>query len=289
MACDELTIHTRPELRDARMVLGLTGWMDGGDVSTGTVDWLVRLLGADKLAEIDPGGFTITSFPGTMDISALFRPYTRIEDGLITELTFSANVFHCDAENNLILFSGKEPNLRWDAYADCIFSLAETFGVGRITFIGSVAGVVPHTREPRLYCSVSDPGMKEEFEGYGARFSNYEGPASIVTYLTQKAPSHGMEMVALVAEIPAYVQGTNPICIASTTRRLAAILALQLDFEELRVVREAFETKLGELVADRKQLADLVGKLESDYDNEVFDTEMGDLKDWLEQKGIRLD
>ena len=289
MACDELTIHTRPELRDARMVLGLTGWMDGGDVSTGTVDWLVRLLGADKLAEIDPGGFTITSFPGTMDISALFRPYTRIEDGLITELTFSANVFHCDAESILILFIGKEPNLRWDAYADCIFSLAETFGVGRITFIGSVAGVVPHTREPRLYCSVSDPGMKEEFEGYGARFSNYEGPASIVTYLTQKAPSHGMEMVALVAEIPAYVQGTNPICIASTTRRLAAILALQLDFEELRVVREAFETKLGELVADRKQLADLVGKLESDYDNEVFDTEMGDLKDWLEQKGIRLD
>ena len=27
----------------------------------------------------------------------------------------------------------------------------------------------------------------------------------------------------------------------------------------------------------------------SDYDHEVFDSQMGDLKDWLEQQGIRLD
>jgi len=29
--------------------------------------------------------------------------------------------------------------------------------------------------------------------------------------------------------------------------------------------------------------------LEENYDNEVFDTEMGELKKWLEQKGVRLD
>jgi len=289
MACDELTIHARPTLHDARMVLGLTGWMDGGDVSTGTVDWLVRLLGADRLADIDTGGFYITSFPGTMDVSAMFRPHARIADGLITELTFPANVFYCDRESNLILFSGKEPNLRWEAYAECIFSLAETFDVGRIYFIGSVAGVVPHTREPRLHCSLSDAALKGEFEGYGVRFSNYEGPASIVTYMTRHAAGRGLEMAALVAEIPAYVQGANPICIASTTRRLAAILGLQVNLDDLRAVREAFEAKLTELVAEREQLADLVGKLESDYDNEVFDTQMGDLKDWLERQGIRLD
>ena len=289
MACDELTIHAHPELGDPRMVLGFSGWMDGGDVSTGTVEWLVRLLGASKLAEIDLGSFYITSFPGTMEISALFRPHTTIENGLITELEFPNNVFHCHQPSDLILFAGKEPNLRWDAFADCIFSLGETFGVRRVYFIGSVAGVVPHTREPRLHCSVSDESLKGEFEGYGVRFSNYEGPASIVTYMTRQAPARGVEMVALVAEIPAYVQGTNPICIASVARRLAVILGVQLDFEELGEVREAFETKLSELVAEREQLAELVRKLEGDYDNEVFDTQMGDLKDWLEQQGIRLD
>ena len=32
-----------------------------------------------------------------------------------------------------------------------------------------------------------------------------------------------------------------------------------------------------------------IQKLEEDYDSDIFDTEMGDLKDWLEQQGIRLD
>ena len=289
MTCDELTIRNRPELQNARMVMGLSGWMDGGDVSTGTVKWLVRLLGASKLAEIDPRRFYITSFPGTMEVSALFRPHTRIREGLITELTFPANVFYCDAAHDLVLFSGREPNLHWDAYAECVFSLAEACDVKRIYFIGSVAGVVPHTRQPRLYCSLSDAALKGEFEGYGARFSNYDGPASLVTYLTRQAPSRGVEMAALVAEIPAYVQGANPICIASATRRLAAILGVQLDFAELHAVRHAFDKRLSELVAEREQLAELVRKLEGDYDNEVFDTQMGDLKDWLEERGIRLD
>ncbi len=271
------------------MVLGLSGWMDGGDVSTGTVAWLVRLLGAQRLAEIDPGGFYIMSFPGTMDVSALFRPHTKIKDGLITELTFPTSVFHYDAASSLVLFEGREPNLRWEAYADGIFEVVRTFGVRRITFVGSVAGVVPHTREPRLYCSVSDAAMKEEFEGYGARFGNYQGPASLITYLTHEAASHHVEMVSLVAEIPAYVQGANPICIAAVARKLAAILGLQLDFDELQIVREAFEQKVADLVGEREQLADLVVKLESDYDNEVFDTQMGDLKEWLEGQGIRLD
>ena len=289
MTCDELTVYDQPDLHEATMVLGLSGWMDGGDVSTGTIEWLVRLLGAKPLGRIDPHGFYITSFPGTMEVSALFRPHTTIRDGLITELTFPDNAFHCDEANNLILFSGKEPNLRWDAFAECIFSLAEACDVRRIYFIGSVAGVVPHTREPRLHCSVSDAGLKGEFEGYGARFSNYEGPASIITYLTTQAPARGVQMVALVAEIPAYVQGANPICIAAATRKLAAIIGLQLDFDELQKIRDAFEKRLSEMVAEREQLADLVHKLEGDYDNEVFDTQMGDLKQWLEEQGLRLD
>ncbi|MHC4758882.1 MAG: hypothetical protein ACYTE8_09505 [Planctomycetota bacterium] len=37
------------------------------------------------------------------------------------------------------------------------------------------------------------------------------------------------------------------------------------------------------------ELVSNIAKLEEDYDNEVFDTEMPDLKNWLQQKGIRLD
>jgi len=286
---DQLKIHARPQLQQARMVLGFSGGMDGGDVSTGTIDWLVRSLGAELLAEIEPEPFYIYNFPGSMEVSALFRPHVHIENGRVTQLAFPRNFFHHVPAEELILFSGKEPNLRWSDFADCIFAVAEQFHVRRIFFVGSVAGVVPHTRDPRLFCSASSDRLREELQQYGVRFSNYEGPASLITYLTVLAEQRGTELASLVAEIPAYVQGTNPICIESVVRRLAAILGIQVKLDELRTARDVFEKRLGEVVEQKQDLRELIDKLESDYDNEVFDTQMGDLKRWLEQRGIRLD
>jgi hypothetical protein len=42
-------------------------------------------------------------------------------------------------------------------------------------------------------------------------------------------------------------------------------------------------------VLEQPELANNIHKLEEDYDNEIFNSEMGDLKQWLEQQGIRVD
>jgi proteasome assembly chaperone (PAC2) family protein len=271
------------------MLLGFSGWMNGGKVSTGTVKGIIEKLGAKKFAEIKAEGFYIYSFPGSMEIASLFRPHTKITDGLIESYEVPINTFYCNEENNLLLFLGKEPNQHWEEFADCIFSLCLEFGVRMIYFIGSVAGLVPHTREPRMLCSVSDAKLKEIFERYGVKFANYEGPASFVTYLTANCKQHGLSMASLVATIPAYVQGNNPKCVEAVTRRLAGILGLQIELDDMRDVSDEFEKKLTEVVQDQPELAANISKLEEDYDNEIFDSEMGDLKNWLEQQGIRLD
>jgi len=289
MVPDGLKIYTRAELDNARMILGFSGWMDGGEVSTGTLECLVDKLGAEKVAEIDPEGFYIYNFPGSMEVSALFRPHTKIENGLIKSFRGPANRFFCDQQNNLILFTGKEPNFRWKEYAECVFWLASEFNVSQIYFIGSVAGLVPHTRDPRFFSSVSDESLKAGLEQYGLNFSNYEGPASIVTYLTIQCRQRGLRMITLVAEIPAYVQGRNARCIEAVARKLAAMLDLQIDLDDLRVISDELEKKLNEIVEQRPELAEHITKLEEDYDKEVFDSQMGDLKDWLEDQGIRVD
>jgi len=289
MASDKLRIYKRAKLVEGRLLMGFSGWMDGGDISTGTVKFLVEQLDASKSAEIEPEGFYIYSFPGSMEVTSMFRPHTRIRDGVVQSCEMPRNTFFLDAKNNLILFTGKEPNLGWVEYADCIFSLCYQFEVKTIYFIGSVAGLVPHTRQPRFSCSVSDEGLKETMSRYGVRLSNYEGPASIVTHLTAAARQKGVSMVTLVAEIPAYVQGQNPGCISAVSKLLANILGLHLDLEKLRSIGEGFERKLSEIVLAQPELANHIGKLEEDYDNDVFDTEMGDLKEWLEQRGIRVD
>ena len=271
------------------MLLGFSGWMDGGQVATGTVRHLIDAVGAARIAEIEPEGFYIYNLPGPMEISALFRPHTVIADGLVATCEFPENVFHADEATGLILFCGKEPNLNWEDFADCLFTLASELAVEMIYFIGSYAGVVPHTRDPRLYCSVSEAGLKAILEPHGLGFSNYEGPAGISTYLTRLAGERGLPMAAIVAEIPAYIYGPNPRCIEAVTRRTAAILGLSIDLDGLRSTTDGFEDKVNEAVGERPELAEMIHKMESAYDSQLFETQMSDLKEWLEEKGIRLD
>jgi len=289
MGSKNLKITYQPKTHDACMVLGLSGWMDGGDVSTGTIGQLVQLTSAQLVGQIEPKGFYIYNFPGSMEISALFRPHTKIEDGIIRTLDFPGNFFWADEATNLVLLSGKEPNFAWEDFAECIFEAAGMFDVRRIYFVGSVAGAVPHTRLPRMSCSVSHESLKDELSSFGVRFSNYEGPASFITYLTTEAARRDVPMATLVAEIPAYVQGTNPICIEAVIRKLAGVLGLRVRLDPLRKMSDQFERKLNEVIEEKPDLKELISKLEADYDNEIFDTQMGDLKAWLQQKGIRLD
>ncbi len=288
MASDRLRILGDAKFQNPRLLLGFSGWMDGGDVSTGTVKTLVNKLYARRIAEIDHQGFYLYSFPGAMEVTSLFRPRCQIRKGVIRELVFPENVFYAAQEQDLILFMGKEPNLKWVEYADCVFSLCKRFGVQSICFIGSVAGLVPHTRDPQFFCSVSNPDARSRFESLGIKLSDYEGPASVTTYLTMRAKDEGIEMVALVATVPAYVQGVNPKCVAAVTKTIAGILGLHLDLEDLQATADEFERRLTEVVQEQPELAESVTKLEQDYDNEIF-SEMGDLKHWLHQKGVRLD
>lgn len=267
-----LRIDRTPPLEDATLLLSFTGWMDGGDVSTGTVNRLIELLGAEPFAEIDPEPFYIYNFPGSMDVAALFRPHIVIADGLVQRIDMPACRFYCHPVANLVLFVGKEPNLHWRAFGDCMFSLGRQIGVKRILFVGSFGGAVPHTREPRLFFTCSDPKLYSEMEQYGARRTGYEGPGSFVSYLTKRAPSVGMEMVSLVVEIPGYLHGTNPMSIEAVSRRLAKILKLPLDLGSLRAASTDWELNISSIVEKNEELAETVRKLEEQYDNELLES-----------------
>jgi hypothetical protein len=265
-----LRVHDCPPLDQATLVLAFTGWMDGGDVSTGTVRRLIGLLDAPVVAEIDPDPFYVFNFPGPMEVAALFRPAIRIEDGLIASLELPANVFHCHAAANLLLFLGREPNLRWPTFADCVLEFAHRAGVRRMLFVGSFGGSVPHTREPRLHVTCSDAALLPEMTRYGLRRTGYSGPGSFASYLMTRAAATGLEMVSLAAEIPSYLQGRNPVCIEAVTRRLAKVLRLPLELSELRVESTAWELEVSRAIEDDAKVAKTVRRLEEAYDEELL-------------------
>lgn len=271
------------------MLIGFSGWMNSGEVSTGTVNWLTTYLDAEQFADIEPEGFYIYNFPGSMEMTALFRPHAKIVDGQIIKYEAPRNRFYSDRQNNLVIFEGKEPNLDWQGFADLIFAVCTQLSVQEIYFVGSVAGLTPHTREPRVLCSVSHRGLKKRLAEFGVKFTDYDGPASFITHLTMDCAHRDIRMTNLVATVPAYVQGENVTCIEAMLKTLKVMLGLDIELEALRNMSDEYEKRLTNAVGEMPDLAETVAKLEADYDKEIFELQMTDLQDWLHQKGIRLD
>lgn len=267
---DVLRFHQRPALHEATLVLGFDGWMDGGSVSTGTVQRLIDLLEARSLAEIEPDSFYLYNFPGPMELAALFRPNIEIEDGLVKSIDMPSANFFAHESANLVLFVGKEPNLRWPTFADCLLEVMRTVGVRRILFVGSFGGSVPHTREPRLHVTCSEADMLPEMEPYAVRRSAYEGPGSFSSYLMTRVAEVGVRMATLAAEIPGYLQGPNPVCIEAITRRLAKILRLPLDLAPLRTASTEWELAVTAAIEKDEEMTSKVREMEEAYDNDLL-------------------
>ena len=262
-----------PKLENATLLLALSGWMDGGDVSSGSVRAIMGRREVRQIARIEPDDFYIYNFPGSMEIAALFRPHVTYEEGVVTAFDMPANIFWADEESNLVFFVGKEPNLRWPAFAECIFAMAKAVGVTRILFMGSFGGSVPHTREPRLYGSVSDKSLKNLLTEHGLKPSEYDGPGSFATLLLNSAKRHDIDMLSLVAEIPSYLEGTNPLSIEAIARRLARIIGQPIDLASLRETSNEWESRVTEVVDKDEKLAATIRKLEEAYDNELISQE----------------
>jgi proteasome assembly chaperone (PAC2) family protein len=265
-----LQLHHRPALDGGTLVLAFSGWMDGGDVSTGTVRRLVDVLGAQPFAEIDSEPFHLFHFPGSMELNALLRPHLEIKDGRLVTFDMPSNIFYSHEPARLALFLGKEPHLHWRAFGDAVFDLALQVGLRRILFVGSFGGSVPHTREPRLHVTASNDKLLAELQHYALRRTAYEGPGSFTSYLLTRAPAAGVDVASLAAEIPGYLQGRNPMSIEAVTRRLAKILQLPLDLQALRTESTEWEVGVSRVVEKDKKLMKMVQELEKDYDDELL-------------------
>jgi proteasome assembly chaperone (PAC2) family protein len=267
---DNVIISERPKLRHPYMVCGISGWVDGGESATGSVQYLIRKLQAKRFAEIPIDRFHIFQVPGQLSL----RPQIRIEDGLLKEHYFPQNQFfywvNPHADNDVILFQGTEPNLNWEEFAGAILSVAEDFAVCRIYLLGGVLDKTPHTKEPGVSCACTSEQLKDEMGRYGMQFSNYAGPGRFGTTLLYICQKRGLQMVSVTARATYYPEFNillprNPKAIRAVVRRLSGLLHLELDVSDLDREAKEFEAKLGFMVSQNPQFLAYIEELEKDF------------------------
>ncbi len=263
-------IKEKPKLRHPYMICGISGWVDGGEAATGGIRYLIKKLGAKRFAEIPINRFHIFQAPGQLSL----RPHIRIEDGILKEHHFPQNQFfywvNPNADNDLILFLGTEPNLHWEEYASAVLSVAEEFTVARIYLLGGVLDKTPHTKEPGVSCTCSSQELKEEMQKYSMQFSNYEGPGSFATTLLYICQEKRTQVVSIIARATYYPEFNiliprNPKSIRAVVRRLNSLLRLNLDISDLDREADGFEAKLEFMTSHNPELLAYVKELEKDF------------------------
>lgn len=265
-----LIISNRPKLRQPHIICGMDGWVDGGDVATGGLRFLIRQFNAVKFAEMTTQRFHIYQMPdgeGT-------RPSFKMEDGLIVETHFPADEFFYArtpaSDHDLIFYLGTEPNLYWEEYADNIINLATEFKAVRLYTLGGIMDRTPYTRWPRLTCTCTGKEIRTLMEAYNVIFSTREGPASSNLLILDACKKKGLEGVNLTVRVPYYPEFNiamdfSPKSIKAVLMRYNHLAQLGLNFDELDTSIQELDGKLDFVRQQNPQFNTYLEELEKAY------------------------
>jgi proteasome assembly chaperone (PAC2) family protein len=198
-----VTLHEKPTAKELYMIAGWKQWADAGSVSSGLPQYLITHTSAHKIGEMSPDGFYLFQIPGAHH---WLRPEVHFEEGYSRQIEPRANEFYyVDLEDKgLVLFTGDEPHMNIDRYGEGLFYAIKELGVRRAALVGGVYGAMPYDKDREVSCTYSLRRMKSELEHYAVRFSNYQGGATIGSYLVDSAEAHEIELFVFNAFVPAY-------------------------------------------------------------------------------------
>lgn len=264
----ELRIFERPTLERPVLVGAFRGWNDGGQAATLAAGYLARIWGAEKFADVDPELFV--DFQTT-------RPQVTLEEGRTRKIEWPETVLYRaripGTERDAVILVGVEPNYRWRTFTELIAGLASDLGIELFVTLGALLADVPHTRPAPVTGAASDPRLVDEF---GLQLSRYEGPTGIVGVLLDACRRAGIPSVSLWAAVPHYVSlAPSPKAARALCERLASILAIQLDLQELEEAESEYVEQVSQAVASDADTAAYVEELE----------QRADSLDWLEESG----
>ncbi len=200
---DTVDLWEQPHAEKMVLIAGWRQWADGGSVSSGLPEYLIAQLDAHEIGQIRPDGFYIFQFPGTHD---LVRPVIRFNQGYPEALDVPENrLYYAESGNHgIVIFVGDEPQLDIERYAQSFLQAARQLHVKRIIGLGGVYGEFPYEKERAVSGSYSLRSMKEEMKSLAVQLTDYQGGASIGSYICRRAGEKNMEYVGLYAFVPMF-------------------------------------------------------------------------------------
>jgi proteasome assembly chaperone (PAC2) family protein len=263
---DEFIIrHENPELTQPYMIIGLSGWVNAGEVPSSVLVYLISRFQATLFAEFEPNEFYCYQTTG----SEAKRPIVNIENGVVKSVnTVSTSFWYHKSRiggHDLILVSGPEPDQKWNIYSDLMIKIAQEFQVVKIISLGGIFDAIPHTAPSRLTAVVSHTVLKEEAQSYGLELISYQGPSSVHSLIMIKASEANIPMLSIFAHTPHYIQVTNFIACYNIMAKIDEMLGINIDLEVARKDSEYLRAQIDNAIEQKPELQEYLKTLEAEY------------------------
>ncbi|MHB8577844.1 MAG: PAC2 family protein [Dehalococcoidia bacterium] len=256
----EKLVKRWPKLREPVLVTGFLGWNDGGQAATAGVRWLARNLDGERIASIVPDPFHVFSEMES-------RPVVR-RHGDERVVRWPRHDFYAVRggrgwRNDLLVFVGREPDLRWRTYCDVVLQLAQALGSRTVVTLGAFLAAVPHSRPAPIIGYAWEEKLAATLASMGTLTTTYEGPTGMVSVLADAAHRAGLGAVSLWAAVPHYLPTTaNPKAALGLLRAVRDLIDVPVDLTRLEDAAAYFEAQVSDAVRSKGEVAEHVKELE---------------------------
>lgn len=238
------------ELSEPQLVVAVSGWVDGGFVTTKV---------GEHLADT---GTEVASFaPDELYDYRSNRPTIEFSTGATTDIRWPSLSISASAGggSHLLVLTGPEPDTRWQQAADEIAQLAEAVGVRRVISVGAIAAAVAHTHTTPIMTTSTDP----EVESFGLPVGRFSVPGAFVNVVSHHiARSRRVPEVGFWAQVPHYVSGVYWPGVEAMMSRLVPFLGVEVNVAGIVLKAHEMRERLDRAVASRPDARDFVRRLE---------------------------
>jgi proteasome assembly chaperone (PAC2) family protein len=246
-----------PQLRSPVLVCAFRGWNDAAAAASTALGAIGSSFDSELIARIDPEDY--------FDFQAT-RPMISLQEGQTRRIDWPANNLIAvpvpNADRDLVLLDGTEPNLRWRTFSETIATAADALGIERVITLGALIAEVSHTLPVPITGLASDPEMVEALE---LERSNYEGPTGITGVVHDLCRQGGIDSVSLWAAVPHYVATIpNPKAALALLRRLEGLTGIAVEASGLEEETGDYEEQIGRAVAANPEIEELVSRIEAE-------------------------
>jgi hypothetical protein len=242
-----------PQIRDAVVIASFDGWVDAAEAASSAVGQI-----ADK-----------ASLVATFDPDAIFdyrsrRPVLDVLDGRLSDLHWpELAIRHASVGGrDLLIFTGAEPDLRWQELAADVATLCRELGVAQWVSLGSVPGAVAHTMPVPVMTTASQDDLLEPGSARGPE-GLLRVPSAVLSALEMAVSETGIPAVGFFAQVPPYASIGYAAASIALLERLGRHLQIDLPMDGLREEEREQRARYDAAVSSDAMLKQTVEQLES--------------------------